>query len=653
MSFDSNMKAPTYKHKGVMLDELIKKIAKQNMFHTAMMGDMVYDEVSYQPQSYIKTLPSFDSQQLEHLKAYYKKPIMKEPEAMETKTETEEEEVETFHCGNCAEEFNDEDDAEDCCHLCDNCGEAFSYESDAEECCSYSCPECGDSFSNEHDSLNCCGCTCGCEDEDEDNSTGSMGDSDTAPWVDRGHDFSSTENTDDQDEAIAQWGLKGRPAPTSSAANYYLLEIVTNDLYQATGERANFVTPEVIFNMMHMFGMDSDDLHGHIADMHISAFEDLMLNASIEFVRQIELLDPIFLNYCQMAIGGELRHHKAVGGVVIDPPSRRSASWIAWKDAVEAVGPDIFTDAALLFREFTGGSYGGEKWAIPCEIVNMRMTGQLGPTPFMNRKLFIDRVWTLEHNGGCFLNKINWPNGLNLQPVLDAHASNPENIMFLYSQASKYVQGIFMAYIEMVDEFNPGNHPKFDAEMLSKSFTHCKYCYGNSDYGHHFGCELARNGMLKKNKHQSSLKTKTIEGGVLANGGNGYYPSSVAVKIMDTDPHFDLDGNIINPVMLSSRVIARFYNTDYEYNLYAEAKFDSMSDNINEALSELLIEGIGKDTFKKLARIEIEIVMQTQDGNYASAHDVHYVTDPKAEGIQSIKNYGDIASLLGKQLISL
>jgi len=81
--------------------------------------------------------------------------------------------------------------------------------------------------------------------------------------------------------------------------------------------------------------------------------------------------------------------------------------------------------------------------------------------------LFVDRVFSLEHNGGCFLNKLDWANhrrdrdiahghstvdNYMKYTVLEAHASDPINIDVLYNHASKEVQKLLVSYFDLAKE---------------------------------------------------------------------------------------------------------------------------------------------------------------------------------------------------------
>lgn len=142
----------------------------------------------------------------------------------------------------------------------------------------------------------------------------------------------------------------------------------------------------------------------------------------------IDWLDPSFRNYADMAIGGELRHHHAIpkDGENRVMSHTRGLAWLDWKAIRDKVGVDALKDASELFRE-QAGNIGGWRWATAADILHDRLTGKL------DKRTFVDRVFTLQHNGGAFINKIRWavnnPPKWQMQTcktvIGPAHAANP------------------------------------------------------------------------------------------------------------------------------------------------------------------------------------------------------------------------------------
>lgn len=195
--------------------------------------------------------------------------------------------------------------------------------------------------------------------------------------------------------------------PVRAAADYYVLDGIVNLV-----RFSDIDAPEA--------GMR------RLADKREIVHNDDMLScwtvsARRSLDRLIERLDQTFLNYAVAAVGGELRYHRACAGDWA--PQSRSGSWRAFTGIVNEKGASVVYDAVDLFEEFGGGSYGGTKWGQIAKVTAMRLSGKMAPW------LFVDRIFTLEHNGGCVLNKQGWATsntlgyGLShMKRVLNAHA---------------------------------------------------------------------------------------------------------------------------------------------------------------------------------------------------------------------------------------
>lgn len=195
---------------------------------------------------------------------------------------------------------------------------------------------------------------------------------------------------------------------------------------------------------------------------------------------QLELIDSVvdtFWAYTHAACGGELRHHPSVGNGPL--PGLRKAAWCHWRTIYEEHGIAALELMSKLFLEMKGGGIGGKRWAAATDILIAYEKGQLGPTTESNRKIFVDRVLALQHNGGCFLSKRQWhggdrmkrpdakaygkdghpwsaqslnPNHQSMVPVLDSHAASPPNIDGLYICASNNVQALTLKYLKAAEE---------------------------------------------------------------------------------------------------------------------------------------------------------------------------------------------------------
>jgi hypothetical protein len=179
----------------------------------------------------------------------------------------------------------------------------------------------------------------------------------------------------------------------------------------------------------------------------------------------VEKLDVSFREYVHLACGGELRHGMDLRNNPLYSGTRRVA-WAQWYFIFERYGVTALEQMSALFRKKGGfnGGYGGEKWANGSDILLARERGELGPDEFTNKQIFVDRVFTLEHNGGCFLNKLGWSNhrkerkGFS-QPfnnmknnVLRAHCANPVDVQTLYNYASEDVQKLLVEYLDFAQQ---------------------------------------------------------------------------------------------------------------------------------------------------------------------------------------------------------
>lgn len=141
----------------------------------------------------------------------------------------------------------------------------------------------------------------------------------------------------------------------------------------------------------------------------------------------------------------------------------RYACWIVWAALYESHGVKPFEYLSEIFDQTTSSSYGGKKWGLASETLVARMKGELGLDDFNNKEIFIDRVLSLQHNTGSFLNKVDWPGGTGskLQSILDAQASQPTKVGVLLEalKSDKEIYELLTEYfnilstpIEIVEE---------------------------------------------------------------------------------------------------------------------------------------------------------------------------------------------------------
>lgn len=157
----------------------------------------------------------------------------------------------------------------------------------------------------------------------------------------------------------------------------------------------------------------------------------------------VDVLDPVFQAYLDVAIGGELRHHRAIDMMSKD----RAEAWGQWASIRNQVGPAALLDAAELFLEMDS-NYGGQPWAMAARILHSRVIGKIPAW------VFVDRVFTLQHNNGSMLNKPfsngGWATHHNLYggPELclyvgEAHSATITNLEFLLFVASPATNTLF------------------------------------------------------------------------------------------------------------------------------------------------------------------------------------------------------------------
>lgn len=329
-----------------------------------------------------------------------------------------------YECGTCCNKHDSHHEAADCCSgwTCNYCGwdhTGWMARNDAASCCVTSCDECGSTGWPSYLEYHTC--------------NSGMGMRRQLPWEARGITVDARDPDEDTNWKIAYDLKPEEHNVVRAAADYYLLEAIDAGLVGTTDGNGNIVLAVTESPVFRLIRNEAEE----------------MMN---ELVRK---WDPILINYVHMAVGGELRHHQAVGSEVLS--TNRDRAWCGWKLIFEAVGPDALTDAAELFREFTSSGFGGDPWAKACEILHARLTGKLNP------RMFLDRVFNAEHNGGCLMNKVHWygdsagwyndpylplDKAMSLSElssyVLPAHGVHPEpDYPTLLAYASPEVQQLF------------------------------------------------------------------------------------------------------------------------------------------------------------------------------------------------------------------
>lgn len=244
-----------------------------------------------------------------------------------------------------------------------------------------------------------------------------------------GADTSTDEGwySDEQKVAIEVWGVDNTIDPVQACADFYLLESIQSKVFAGPN----------------MDKIDNDPTMDQLSAQAKDMREGL-----------IERLDDCFVRYIDMACGGEARYHRLVQKVNQGSKNYRHAGWLTWKYIRDRVGVEAVKDCATLLADFGEGGVGGPLWAAAAEILYQRLTDPVAMPPW----LFVDRVFTLQHNGGMILNKVVWeaknPAAWDVQKILTyvgpAHASNPPQLWLLHMMSSPAVRDLFTKADELL-----------------------------------------------------------------------------------------------------------------------------------------------------------------------------------------------------------
>jgi len=134
-----------------------------------------------------------------------------------------------------------------------------------------------------------------------------------------------------------------------------------------------------------------------------------------------------FSEYLDIAVGGELRYAKSMLGD--ECPKRlqpflkeaaladRGTAWLVWGIIRRAWGMEALYLAEETF-DLSGwrGAFGGEAWRDITKVLRSFLEGR------MNKRIFVDRCFSLEHNSGCVFNKLYRVR--SVPTVLSAHGND-------------------------------------------------------------------------------------------------------------------------------------------------------------------------------------------------------------------------------------
>lgn len=358
------------------------------------------------------------------------------------------------HCMNCMQDGN----CQEVCIACGVCTEDYDIHT--------VCPECG----------MCC---------HDGNTCGEWGTTTVNPW---GNDYSISvggawENV---------WTFLGENHltvdPVQAAAEFYVLEAISAGvLYPVPGVTAERYGDQADDEFFQLFGVTKKEVKALIIkrNKHLNKrrteepefnLSYLMGTAEKMLEELVETLDRLFIEYLNLAIGGELRYHACLRYEDCGTYQTlgRSSAWVQWNTIYNKYGASALRKAGELFLEFDDNGFGGPGWADGAFVLADRLEGKLGPNEQMNKRMFIDRVWTLEHNNGCMLNKVHWPthNALGwkedmLPQLFDFHASNPPHFDRLMDCVSDSVEDLHKEYYNAAIEVLANRGEKIPEKVAS------------------------------------------------------------------------------------------------------------------------------------------------------------------------------------------
>jgi hypothetical protein len=102
----------------------------------------------------------------------------------------------------------------------------------------------------------------------------------------------------------------------------------------------------------------------------------------------------------------------------------------------------MIRDCVELFHDYGNwdSGFGGRNWEKIADILLSRETGKL------DAKTFVDRVFTLQHNGGSALNKCEWKSYLACEEIGNAHAAEDIDFGVIFSHCGKgFIQSLFVS----------------------------------------------------------------------------------------------------------------------------------------------------------------------------------------------------------------
>lgn len=344
-----------------------------------------------------------------------------------------------YDCPNCESHWDDVTGQVLCSHPdCKTSGILHQH------CCCphYHCTECDKHFDPESGDEGCASCEkcddCGCSCMDDEGSGGGSenGTATLPPWEERGIKVEFPETVGIDTDWNEQWHIDPNEIDLAQLmADFYVLSCVAQGV-------ANIP-------FLPMRAQDKDPWLKFLKDTAQRDLDELVN----KYVTRLT-------NYVCMAVGGELRYHRAVKGAS-GSKGDRTAMWVKWRYIYDQVGPKCMADAGFLFRQMSGGSIGGVPWAVAAETAHAYLTRRISAFVWM------DRMFTMQHNCGSLFNKIPWATKNSVKWNLDAmkryigpaHSANPPDWPVLLIVSSPEVQRKFN------EMWRYGNRMKADWNM--------------------------------------------------------------------------------------------------------------------------------------------------------------------------------------------
>lgn len=246
-------------------------------------------------------------------------------------------------------------------------------------------------------------------------------------------------------------------------ADFYLLDAIVNHAMVPTPGHPMTPLPSSTLDVMVEMLIDGETVKVSESD----EMPGIQARAAHRYATLLGNLAPVVHNYMHYAISTELYFHGACHRLGDIP--------LGWHAMVQRFGSGRCARwAAEVFRDDGWSeSYGGEPWAVGCDVLAAFDDGEWYGQHF-GRREFLDRAFALQHNGGSYLNKCGWKEGLSgLEYLLDAHHASDWNK--LAKRASEFVVGLMADYWDVANKmrdaegYEPLAAPKFLSGKVKSS----------------------------------------------------------------------------------------------------------------------------------------------------------------------------------------